>query len=1076
MVYTTGMNTMGVNLVASILVSAAAAFAGEEEGRFPLTDFPPGVSPSFDPNARSFKVVADDLEVRVDGRNREARAIRVSAHPFNRVWPGHQRAYDQTEPATYLAFEKDGPARFDVKPSWGVTNAVVRPLSAGVMPTVRDGVVSFVTPKPGFYTVEFDGRHRAFHVFQEPVRDFAEYGAPTRLFGPGMHVVGTVDVRSGDRIYIDRNAIVFGRFRGQGVEDVKIFGAGVIDGSVCERVFDSGYVPLQNHGIGFFDSNRVTVDGPVLLNCAYWCAAFFNCEDVEVSHVKIVGQWRYNADGINACNSRRVRIRDSFVRSFDDSICVKGVVPYRMKAVEDVSVERCVLWCDWGNTCEVGIETYAPQFRNIRFADCDLIHNEAVAIDVACGGSAQVEDVAYRNIRVELQSDTEPMIHQMSDGQAYDAKGEKGRTLLIAVRNTPYGPEGGGGSAHRVKIEDVAVYSDRAALPPIVRVETQKNRRGLLARHEDVSISGVTVNGTTAVPGRDYVLEVNNPLRIDGRIVKDGLDVGTVSNGAPVTVDIGPSCEGGYAEFSVGGFARGKDGSRPVLRIAYATHPDGLLPTGDFCRETAARYLGDDVDLPILPANINRYEDYRILSNGVCRARLLQGLVRYARFSLVGGGEGASVRVDGFRLVNDKVHSQDERRGAFHSSADWLDRIWEASVRTCELAAIPSYVARHVTPPVTTLPYLSDGAKRDRLVWSGDLWFAQRNVYCGFDPREPYMRGSIEMLAANQTPEGYVQSCPWPEQPPPKEGEYGPFPSDEFAAWFVPVLWEHHLYRDERTLLERCWPTVRNLMAYLQRHVRDDGLFVQRRETSKHAAGLVFGTDSCHHRSYMNILLWKTYSDAARIADALGKMDDAARWRAAAGCVADSVRRAFWDVGRGGFVLSIEDRRLSPEADALALATAFATEDEARRILTRKVRIEHGKFQALLVRGRFAYCDPQGALDDIRAHGWCKLVDPSWPGAHLTSECAIPHAVGWGDEAHPDTAIAWILTASVLGVEPTEPGFRRFRFRPPESCAVTFASGTVPTPHGDIVASWRRDADGRLTVDLKHPDACVPVE
>ena len=45
------------------------------------------------------------------------------------------------------------------------------------------------------------------------------------------------------------------------------------------------------------------------------------------------------------------------------------------------------------------------------------------------------------------------------------------------------------------------------------------------------------------------------------------------------------------------------------------------------------------------------------------------------------------------------------------------------------------------------------------------------------------------------------------------------------------------------------------------RHQRRDGIFEQRKETCKHAAGLVFGGTSLHHRSYMNILLWKTYVD-----------------------------------------------------------------------------------------------------------------------------------------------------------------------------------------------------------------------
>lgn len=550
-------------------------------------------------------------------------------------------------------------------------------------------------------------------------------------------------------------------------------------------------------------------------------------------------------------------------------------------------------------------------------------------------------------------------------------------------------------------------------------------------------------------------LDVSNPVRV---------------------VDLGPACEGGYATFAVASFENAKDGSAPRLRVSYCTHPDGIGERGDFWRETSARYLGKDVDLPILPANIDRYEIYPITHVGKFRAKLLQGLVRYVRFSLDNAKEGAFVSVDDFYLDNDKVHSAGERAGSFKCSDDRLNRVWEASVRTCELSAIPSYEARHVTPTVTTLPYLADGAKRDRLVWSGDLWWAERNMYYGFQVTEPYMKGSIRLLAANRTPEGYVQACPWPEQVPPKAGEYGPFPSDEFAAWFIPVTWDYHLYRGDLGLLEETWPVTRDLIAYLKRYVREDGIFEQRPDTSKHAAGLVFGGTSCHHRAFMNVLLWLTYEDGAKIAEALGHEQESTVWKADAARLAASIRSVFWDDGKGYLRLSIEDGRMGFEANALALAAGFATSDEAKRMIPQLTRFNHGKFQAMAVRGKFRYGDAESAFAAIEAHNWYKLVEDGWKGAHLTSECTNLIRRGWGDEAHPDTAIAGVLSASVLGIEPVEPGYRKFRFAPPKGGHVTFASGSVPTPYGNIVASWERDSAGKIVKHLELPSGIAVCE
>ena len=546
-------------------------------------------------------------------------------------------------------------------------------------------------------------------------------------------------------------------------------------------------------------------------------------------------------------------------------------------------------------------------------------------------------------------------------------------------------------------------------------------------------------------------------------------------------VDLGPAGEGGYAEFEVADFTRGTNGAAPVLRLSYACHPDGIGEKGDFWKETAATYLGKDIALPILPANINRYELYAVDRRGRFRAPLLQGLVRYVRFAL--DTPGAAVTVKGFRLANDRVHSAGERAGSFQCSDERLNGVWEASVRTCELSAIPSYVATNVTPPVTTLPYLADGAKRDRLVWSGDLWWAERNMFFGFRPEAPYMRGSLEMLAANQTPEGYVQASPWPEQPKPKAGEWGPFQSDEFAAWFVPVLADYVLYTGDFDTARRLMPTVTRLMDYLKAHCRADGLFEQRMETSKHASSLAFGSKTTHHRAFMNVLLWKTCVDAARLAGWTGDAAAAKVWEADAAGLAVAIRAAFWDARAGWFRDAIENAdAFGWHASALAMAAGFVTEDEAEALKDKFARTGHGKFQALGARGLFEQGFPAQALRLIAEHGWYDVLKPGWEGVRLTSECMHLVRKGWGDEAHPDTAIAGLLSNYILGAEPLEPGWRKFRVRPRPACGITWAKGTVPTPAGEIKISWKL-ADGRPRVSVAAPaglewvaDGCVLAE
>ena len=540
-------------------------------------------------------------------------------------------------------------------------------------------------------------------------------------------------------------------------------------------------------------------------------------------------------------------------------------------------------------------------------------------------------------------------------------------------------------------------------------------------------------------------------------------------------VDFGPEGVGGYPVVEITGV---KGPTR--VRLCYATHPNGIQGDhGDFKHETRAMYMGPDVWLPIHPANTDRWDWFDVTSNGVYRAACAQGLVRYAKWKIDYG----SAQVKSIGFDNDGVHSEEPVVGSFACSDPELDGVWKASIRTCLLAAIPGrdkaiYVAggrckKWLGP---SYPYLSDGAKRDRLVWSGDLWWAQRNMYVAFASNSPYMPGSIRMLGENQTPEGYVQACPYPESHGPlKNGDWGPFGSDEFAAWFVPVVWDNYFYTGDAAVTREAFPRVCKLMDYLTKHCRaSDGFLEPRKETCKHAAGLTFGGTSLHHRTYMNILLWKTYIDAASLADVFGTRDEAARWRAAAAKLAASIRAQQWDGDKGFFVQSCEVRTWGEEANPLALATRFATREEAARIVPQLRRHSHGKFQAMAIRGAYEYGCADKAMALFNQHNWRKLMSPSWKGLRTVTECMGLPTRGWGDEAHPDTAVAGIFTNYLLGVEPLAPGYARFRVKPQPS-GLAWAKGRVPTPKGFIDVAWKI-VDGQPVVTVTAPPSCTRVE
>jgi hypothetical protein len=151
-------------------------------------------------------------------------------------------------------------------------------------------------------------------------------------------------------------------------------------------------------------------------------------------------------------NCEDVVIEDCFIRTFDDSICVKGFDCYYEgdldKAVweamhykggnyenfRNVRVRRCVIWNDWGKALEIGAETRAEEICDVVFEDCDVIHAMHGVLDVANVDYADVHDITYRNIRIELDDVVPKPLHQLNDEHVYELPTRDFCPMIICSR------------------------------------------------------------------------------------------------------------------------------------------------------------------------------------------------------------------------------------------------------------------------------------------------------------------------------------------------------------------------------------------------------------------------------------------------------------------------------------------------------------------------------------------------------------------------------------------------------------------------------------------------------------------
>ena len=423
--------------------------------------------------------ISPDYKVYVNGQEVPVYTCRVSAYPFNTWWPGHQRDFRQTMPVSYVNLVSDEAIQIAVEPltKKAYQRIMLKPYSKQVETTVEDGKICFTLRENVGYVLELDDYFNFLYIFNNKPILCEDPSAFTYYFGKGIHFPGKIVLRTGESLYVDKDALVFGRIYAENAEDIYICGNGIFDDSSEERISDPCTEPYINGNLKLINCKNVRVEGIGLCNSASYCISAFHCFDVDIRSVRIFGQWRYNTDGIDMLNCQRIHLQDCFVHSFDDTICIKGLDCFGFENNTDILVEGCTLWCDWGRTMELGLETECREYKNITFRNCDVLRGCAVACDIQNGDRAEVHHITFENIRLELESFYTPMQLQKSDDEVYDRKNEIEIPQLLAIINPRYrdsysflegigtGDQSDAGkphfaSVHDITVRDVTVYCD----------------------------------------------------------------------------------------------------------------------------------------------------------------------------------------------------------------------------------------------------------------------------------------------------------------------------------------------------------------------------------------------------------------------------------------------------------------------------------------------------------------------------------------------------------------------------------------------------------------------------------------
>lgn len=466
--------------------------------------------------------VSKDYTVRVNGQEVPVYCCRISAMPFNTVWPDHQRYLNQTELCSFVNLVSDEELTVEVTPTRTFGKAFVKPYSKNVATETENGVIRFTIKENGGFVLGLDDLHHCLYLFNGKPIEVGKRENITHYFGPGVHMPGRMELHSGDRVYVDKDALVYGWIFAENQENIEIYGNGIFDDSGEERFSIHCYEPYTNGNFKMYDCKNIRVSGVGFRNSAIWCLNVFHCTDIVFEGVNVFGQWRYNTDGCDIVNSQNVFLNNCFIHSFDDTVSIKGIQRYRDTDNRNIHLNGCVFWCDWGKTCTLGVETYAKYYHDISFKNCDILRAGDIACDVQNGNNAEIYDCVFEDIRVEVDAfSTEPQ-YQRSDDEVYVKQNTLHIPRIFNLENFTYdSPEwgivaeartGNESCTHHVTAKDITVYLDEripmnedGTYP--VRVHLSSTAEGI--RFHDIELNNLVINGKK-VTGEEIPLTLNN--------------------------------------------------------------------------------------------------------------------------------------------------------------------------------------------------------------------------------------------------------------------------------------------------------------------------------------------------------------------------------------------------------------------------------------------------------------------------------------------------------------------------------------------------------------------------------------
>ncbi|GAB2579330.1 glycoside hydrolase family protein [Spirosoma areae] len=274
----------------------------------------------------------------------------------------------------------------------------IRPLVKNIKPQLTGKTVTFTLTEAGQYSVERAGTVTApaDRFKDDAIFLFANRPDPKQ---PDLTASGVIhlkagihqrhiDLKSGQTLYLDAGAVLFGSINVWDAKNVSILGRGtVVYYGPQSETHDDGWKhqknwhPLTTHNVQGLTMRGITFVG----RSRTWSLQTHTTFDAVFDNIKIiaVNPQNINGDGIDWYGGGRTKVVNSFIRSMDDCFAfftegssqdMWATTKNSVGEVKDISIENCVLWTTLANVFRIGFNGQALTTSNISMKNTDIIH------------------------------------------------------------------------------------------------------------------------------------------------------------------------------------------------------------------------------------------------------------------------------------------------------------------------------------------------------------------------------------------------------------------------------------------------------------------------------------------------------------------------------------------------------------------------------------------------------------------------------------------------------------------------------------------------------------------------------